>query len=117
MLLVNSYNCHLATNQTHILYATVEEEQCTTKLNYIDSPQTMTRIVPYRIAFTSSEDDDATASELLSPGPSSRGWASDKYCTYPQASIFSLFFSYFTYRLVMCRERDQSLRESFHHLR
>ena len=94
MLLVNSYNCHLATNQTHILYATVEEEQCTTKLNYIDSPQTMTRIVPYRIAFTSSEDDDATASELLSPGPSSRGWASDKYCTYPQASntIPFLFF-------------------------
>ena len=64
----------------------------------------MTRIVPYRIAFTSSEDDDATASELLSPGPSSRGWASDKYCTYPQASN-----SKFMYGLVM--GRDQTLRE------
>ena len=67
----------------------------------------MTRIVPYRIAFTSSEDDDATASELLSPGPSSRGWASDKYCTYPQAS--NTIPSYFSYIQVMCR--DQTLRE------
>ena len=42
------------------------------------------KIVPFRIAYVSSEDDDGSASELISPGPSSRGWATDKYCTYPQ---------------------------------
>ena len=44
----------------------------------------MIKIVPYRIAFVSGEDDESPASDLLNPGPSSRGWATDKYCTYPQ---------------------------------
>ena len=46
----------------------------------------MIKIVPYRIAFVSGEDDESPASDLLNPGPSSRGWATDKYCTYPQVN-------------------------------
>ena len=52
----------------------------------------MIKIVPYRIAFVSGEDDESPASDLLNPGPSSRGWATDKYCTYPQVIPLQDFF-------------------------
>ena len=41
----------------------------------------------YSISKVSSEDEDCSASELLSPGPSSKGWATDQYCVYPQVNI------------------------------
>ena len=59
----------------------------------------MIKIVPYRIAFVSGEDDESPASDLLNPGPSSRGWATDKYCTYPQVIPKQDFF------FIFCRVR------------
>ena len=47
------------------------------------------KIVPFRVAFSSSEDDDRPAEELLQPGPCSRGWASSAYSIYPQ--VMSIF--------------------------
>jgi hypothetical protein len=44
----------------------------------------MSNIVPFKIASVSSEDEDYEVKELLSPGPTSRGWASSQYCIYPQ---------------------------------
>ena len=45
----------------------------------------VTKIVPFRVVFATSEDDDEhEANELLAPGPDTRGWASDAYCIYPQ---------------------------------
>ena len=47
-----------------------------------------TKIVPFRVVFATSEDDeDHEANELLAPGPDSRGWATSTYCIYPQVSI------------------------------
>ena len=54
----------------------------------------MIKIVPYRIAFVSGEDDESPASDLLNPGPSSRGWATDKYCTYPQVNSLQDLFEF-----------------------
>ena len=46
-----------------------------------------TKIVPFRVVFATSEDDeDHEANELLAPGPDSRGWATSTYCIYPQVS-------------------------------
>ena len=47
-----------------------------------------TKIVPFRVVFATSEDDeDHEANELLAPGPDSRGWATSTYCIYPQVRI------------------------------
>ena len=46
----------------------------------------MTKIVPFRVAFVSSQEDDNPAEELLQPGPCSRGWASSAYSIYPQVT-------------------------------
>ena len=47
-----------------------------------------TKIVPFRVVFATSEDDeDHEANELLAPGPDSRGWATSTYCIYPQVSL------------------------------
>ena len=52
-----------------------------------------TQIVPFRVVFATSEDDEEhEASELLAPGPSSRGWASSTYCIYPQVHQIVLDF-------------------------
>ena len=44
-------------------------------------------ILKYSISKKSSEDDECPASELLLPGPSCKGWATDKYCVYPQVTF------------------------------
>ena len=50
----------------------------------------VTKIVPFRVVFATSEDDDEhEANELLAPGPDTRGWASDAYCIYPQVISLS----------------------------
>ena len=45
-------------------------------------------ILKYSVAKVSSEDDEYSTSELLSPGPSCKGWVTDKYCVYPQVIYF-----------------------------
>ena len=64
----------------------------------------MIKIVPYRIAFVSGEDDESPASDLLNPGPSSRGWATDKYCTYPQVTLLQNLFEFGRARAIKARE-------------
>jgi len=50
-----------------------------------------TKIVPFRVVFATSEDDeDHEANELLAPGPDSRGWATSTYCIYPQELVLQL---------------------------
>ena len=44
-------------------------------------------VLKYSIAKVSSEEEECSASELLSPGPDCKGWATDKYCMYPQVCI------------------------------
>ena len=44
-------------------------------------------VLKYSIAKVSSEEEECSASELLSPGPDCKGWATDKYCVYPQVCI------------------------------
>ena len=46
-------------------------------------------ILKYSVAKVSSEDDEYSTSELLSPGPSCKGWVTDKYCVYPQVRNFN----------------------------
>ena len=46
-------------------------------------------ILKYSVAKVSSEDDEYSTSELLSPGPSCKGWVTDKYCVYPQVKNFN----------------------------
>ena len=46
-------------------------------------------ILKYSVAKVSSEDDEYSTSELLSPGPSCKGWVTDKYCVYPQVTNFN----------------------------
>ena len=64
-----------------------------------------TKIVPFRVVFATSEDDeDHEANELLAPGPDSRGWATSTYCIYPQVRIllfvkFSKSNTYYIYIL------------------
>ena len=50
-------------------------------------------IVKYGVAKVNSEDEEFPASELLSPGPSCKGWVTDKYCMYPQVIIALLITS------------------------
>ena len=44
-------------------------------------------VLKYSIAKVSSEEEECSASELLSPGPDCKGWATDQYCVYPQVCI------------------------------
>ena len=46
-------------------------------------------ILKYSVAKVSSEDDEYSTSELLSPGPSCKGWVTDKNCVYPQVRNFN----------------------------
>ena len=41
----------------------------------------------YRIIYGSGEDPDFPVTELLDPSVNSRGWQSQKFCTYPQEII------------------------------
>jgi len=43
--------------------------------------------IDFEIVHCSSEEDEGSILELLNPGPSCRGWASAKYCIYPQVNI------------------------------
>ena len=55
----------------------------------------VTKIVPFRVVFATTEDDEEhEANELLTPGPDTRGWASDAYCIYPQV-IFLFHYMQF----------------------
>ena len=66
----------------------------------------MIKIVPYRIAFVSGEDDESPASDLLNPGPSSRGWATDKYCTYPQVNYLQDLFEFGRAKTIKAKLRE-----------
>ena len=46
-----------------------------------------TIILKYSISKVSSEDEEYSASELLSPGTGCKGWVTDQYCVYPQVNI------------------------------
>ena len=46
----------------------------------------------YGIAKVSSEEEECSASELLSQGPDCKGWVTEKYCVYPQVDIDILVF-------------------------
>ena len=66
---------------------------------FLQKRKMVTKIVPFRVVFATSEDDDEhEANELLAPGPDTRGWASDAYCIYPQ--VISLFDNYSDFRLM-----------------
>ena len=41
----------------------------------------------YGIAKVSSEEEECSASELLSQGPDCKGWVTEKYCVYPQVNL------------------------------
>ena len=45
-------------------------------------------VLKYNIVKVSSEEEDCSASELLSPGPDCKGWVTEKYCVYPQVKSF-----------------------------
>ena len=61
-----------------------------------------TKIVPFRVVFATSEDDeDHEANELLAPGPDSRGWATSTYCIYPQVRIL-LFVKFSKEHSILC---------------
>ncbi len=48
--------------------------------------------IDFEIVYCSSEEDEGSILELLNPGPSCRGWASAKYCIYPQVNNLKLQF-------------------------
>ena len=42
---------------------------------------------PYKVIYCSGEDPQFPVTELLDPTVNSKGWQSQKYCTYPQEII------------------------------
>ena len=42
---------------------------------------------PYKVIYCSGEDTQFPVTELLDPTVNSKGWQSQKYCTYPQEII------------------------------
>ncbi|XP_045109405.1 centrosomal protein of 104 kDa-like [Portunus trituberculatus] len=43
--------------------------------------------LPYHIAYVTSEDECGRARDLLQQGPGAKGWASGRFCVYPQEII------------------------------
>ena len=47
-------------------------------------------MIRFKAVACSSDDEGYSASELQDPSPSSKGWRSDQYCTYPQEIVLQL---------------------------